>query len=84
MEKGHTFIPSLCPECGLVLLSAEDAARVMGISYPRVRAILNHNPERLSAFKVGGTWIIPEQAAREFRPFPPHRPPKKEKEGDSQ
>ena len=80
MDDNHEYHVQSCPECGLVLLSAEDAAKVMGISYPRVRAILNHHPERLSAFKIGSVWIIPEQAAREFRPFPPHRPPKKEKD----
>ncbi len=80
MYNNTKLSASFCPECGLVLLSAEDAARIMGISYPRVRAILNRNPERLDAFKIGKTWIIPERAARQFRPLPPHRPLKKKRE----
>ncbi len=74
MIKNHSSTSKTCPKCGIILLSAEDAARIIGISYPRVRAILNTHPERLSAFKIGNIWIIPEQAARKFQPFPPHRP----------
>lgn len=66
-----------CPKCGLSFISAEDAAKIIGVSYTRVRAILNDSPERLNAFKVGCVWIIPEQAAREFHPLASHRPCKK-------
>lgn len=79
MSENRSSTATVCPECGLAFISAEDAARIMGISYPRVRAILNDHPERLNAFKIGGNWIIPEQAARQFKPLPPHRPPKKGK-----
>jgi hypothetical protein len=71
---------NLCPRCGAGLISAEQAAEIIGVSYARVRAILANNPTRLSAFKVGNTWIIPESAARCFQPYPPHRPPKNVKQ----
>jgi hypothetical protein len=67
---------STCPNCGLCLVSAEEAAEIIGVSYSRVRAILSRRPERLQAFKVGKIWLIPERAAKEFRPLPPHRPRK--------
>ncbi len=63
-----------CPECKLSLISAQKAACIMGISYARVRAILASHPERLQAFRIGKTWVIPEFAAKEYRPLPPHRP----------
>lgn len=69
----------MCPNCEreLSFISAEKAADIIGVSYSRVRAILNDNPGRLKAFKVGERWLIPEHAAKEFKPLPPHRPPKK-------
>ncbi len=76
MRDNYQKITRSCPECGLVLLTAEEAATVMGISYPRVRAILNNHPERLGAFKIGNSWIIPEHAAREYQRLPAHRPSK--------
>lgn len=63
-----------CPECKLSLISAQEAARIMGLSYARVRAILASRPERLQAFRIGKTWVIPEFAAKEYRPLPAHRP----------
>lgn len=76
MQDNSTSIN--CPNCKFCLISAEEAASIIGVSYARVRAILNCQPERLSAFKLGKTWVIPEKAAREFKPLPPHRPPKKQ------
>lgn len=63
-----------CPTCGQSFVSAEEAARIVGVSYARVRAILADHPERLCALKLGRTWLIPEQAAQKFQPLPPHRP----------
>lgn len=71
----HEYL-SVCPICGMSLITAGEAARIIGVSYSRIRAILSHNPKRLQAFRVGKTWVIPEIAAREFQPFPPHRPQK--------
>jgi hypothetical protein len=76
MERYVPETVATCPGCGLPLVSAEEAARIMGVSYSRVRAILSRRPERLQAFKVGKIWLIPERAAKEFRPLPPHRPRK--------
>lgn len=67
---------AICPNCELSFITAEEAAEIIGVSYARVRAILNDKPERLGAFKIGRDWIIPKHAAKEFRPLPPHRPPK--------
>lgn len=78
MSQRVTEVTATCPNCGFPLVSAEEAARIIGVSYARVRAILARRPERLRAFKVGRAWVVPEQAAREFRPLPPHRPPKEE------
>lgn len=69
---------SICPSCGIDLISAEEAAEIMGVSYARVRAILANNSERLNAIKIGKTWIIPENSARNFKPMPSHRPAKKQ------
>jgi len=63
-----------CPCCSTLFVSAKEAASIIGVSYSRVRAILVRRPERLQAFKVGSMWLIPEHAAREFQPLPPHRP----------
>lgn len=70
----HKVEVSNCPSCGLALVSAKEAADIIGVSYSRVRAILASAPERLQAFKVGSSWLIPERAARSFQPLPPHRP----------
>lgn len=66
--------PTSCPGCGVNILTAEDAARLLGVSYSRVRAILRKDPKRLRAFKIGKAWAIPENAITEFVRFPPHRP----------
>lgn len=56
------------------MVSAKEAADIIGVSYSRVRAILSDDPGRLEAFKIGNVWLIPERAARSFQPLPPHRP----------
>lgn len=63
-----------CPECGADLISAEQAADIIGISYARIRAILASDPDRLRAFKIGKTWVIPEHSAKKFERMAPHRP----------
>jgi hypothetical protein len=55
---------SNCPDCGLPLVSAEEAAEIVGVSCSRVRVILASRPERLQVYKVGRTWVIPAQAAK--------------------
>jgi hypothetical protein len=72
----HLHEAGYCPECGYKLISAEEAAKIIGVSYPRIRAILSKQPERLHAFRIGKVWIIPERAALEFKPKPAHRPSK--------
>lgn len=72
IENSESWVA--CPACGQSFVSAEEAARIMGVSYARVRAILADHPERLSALRLGRTWIIPKQAAQEFQSLPPHRP----------
>lgn len=76
MKQNAIEVTATCPNCGLPLVSAEEAAQIIGVSYARVRAILANDPGRLWAFRVGRAWLIPERAAREFRPLPPHRPRK--------
>ena len=58
----------------LDLLSVPDAARVLGLSADRVRAMAAHG--QLSASKIGNRWLIDRRAVEErsAQPVPPGRP----------
>jgi len=56
------------------LLSANDAAKILGVHHSRVRVLIREG--RLPAQKVGRTWIILEKDLEKVKDRKPGRPRK--------
>jgi hypothetical protein len=59
-----------CPICGLALWSTAQAARSLGVTSSRVRALVAQDAQRLPAARVGWGWLVAAQGVTEFRPQP--------------
>ena len=60
------------------LLSAKQAAEILGVHHSRVRVLINE--KRLSAQKIGGAWIIKEEDLEKVKDRKPGRPKKQKRE----
>jgi excisionase family DNA binding protein len=54
------------------LLSAKQAAEILGVHHSRVRVLINE--KRLPAQKIGGAWIIKEKDLEKVKDRKPGRP----------
>jgi len=55
-------------------ISTQEASIFLGISQRRIQALINSG--RLKAEKIGGIWLIPDTAIKNFKPMKAGRPKK--------
>ena len=60
------------------LLSAKQAAQILGVHHSRVRVLINE--KHLPAQKIGGAWIIKEKDLEKVKNRKPGRPKKQKRE----
>ncbi len=58
---------SACPKCGAAFLSVKQAAQALGRSIFYIYAILDQDPGRLQAFRVGRRWVIPQRGVNRYK-----------------